>query len=528
MFALRPYQVELKRALYRHIREGKRRVLACSATGTGKTEFAGAVTADLLSKGGRSLFVVDRKELCDQTAKRFLKRYNFPSAVCQGDHPLSDPTAPIQVGTWQTLTRRREWLMQWLDAAPGTVLVFWDEAHETMWTNFADWLLQQTATRPNVIHVGLTATPDRLKRSEGMADVCDSLASGLLPGQAMEQNFLVWDRYVDVPLTGVDLTALKIKTGDYDEAQLADLMSQPATILTAVNAYQTHAADRTAIAYCVNVKHAQALDQAFRLAGVRSAVIHGESPDDERKEALEALDTGRLQVLCNCAIAIKALDVPRVKCILFSRPTKSRALWFQAVGRGLRPFEDATDCIILDQGNCCDTHGRARDYPAYKLKKGIPPGERDPDEETDGPILIGWKCRHCQYEPNPASQNACRKCGERRQIAKGRDFAVEYPEGAYIAPVGSILENIPCRIHWMSEAESPFFYAGFRHPADKAWRTVCGQLPKDRDPNIKPREWVRLTGMVREHVPPKGDKEGATRLVNIQVAPDTTFLLPSH
>jgi len=274
MFTLRPYQLEMKRGIYREIKAKHRRILACSATGTGKTELAGAIIADLLSRQGWSLFVVDRLELCEQTATRFLDRYGFPSAVAQGNHPLTDPTAPIQVGTWQTLTRRREWLLSWIARAPGVVLIWWDEAHEGMWTAFADWLLEQTAGNPKVIHVGLTATPERTKRTEGMADVCDAIVAGILPGEAMEASppYLKLDRYVDVPLEGVDLDAIKIKMGDYDEDALAVAMSQPATIATAVNAYLTHAAGRVCIAYAVNVRHAQRPQpQPTPAAGVGSA-----------------------------------------------------------------------------------------------------------------------------------------------------------------------------------------------------------------------------------------------------------------
>jgi len=238
---------------------------------------------------------------------------------------------------------------------------------------------------------------------------------------------------------------------------------------------------------------------------------------------MDALETGRLEVLCNCAIALKGLDKPIVSAILFSRPTKSRALWFQAIGRGFRLYEDQVDCIVLDQGECVRHHGRARDYPPYRLVKGLPPGAKPEDYDEDGILVDGWKCRHCGFDKNPASQNACKQCGERRLIAKGRDFALEYPEGDFVAPIGAKLENVPVKLHWLSEAESPFFFAAIRHPADGGWRSICGQLPIDR-PKVEPKQWVRITGTVREHRPGQGKKGPSTRLVGITVREDTRFL----
>lgn len=525
-FELRPYQVRMRRDLYKAIREGRRVVGAFSATGTGKTEFAGAVIADLLSRGGRSLFIVDRLELCEQTAERFSMRYGFPSSVCQGSHPLFRPAAPIQVGTWQTLTRRREWLLGWLNSDEASTLIWWDEAHETGWTSFADWFLEETKARPKTTHVMLTATPERMKPTEGMGDICDAMVVGLTTREAMECDppFLVWDRYVDVPLEGVDLDAVKIdaKTGDYDEDELGEIMSAGPTVRTAVRSYIGNAGDRIGIVYAVTVRHATALMEEFRVQGIHAAVISGETPKAERKEALESLVSGRLQVLCNCAIAIKGIDIPEVSAIMISRPTKSIALWIQADGRGLRldPLNGKVDCIILDQGGCVARLGRARDYGPYELLKGLKPGQKGMGAENEPPEP--WVCRHCSTK-NPVQLNACKGCGERKPPRAGaRDYSLEYPDGSFLSPVGSKLWKVPAKIAYLSEhATKRWALFTIRHPADKRWYTATGTLGSSQIPVAK-GEWVRLTGRVTGQEP-AGTHSASVSLGGVSIEPDMTY-----
>jgi superfamily II DNA or RNA helicase len=96
---------------------------------------------------------------------------------------------------------------------------------------------------------------------------------------------------------------------------------------------------------------------AFRGAGIRSAVVDGETPSDERKRLISALGTGELDVLSNCGLISEGVDVPAIGASILLRPTQSLGLYLQQVGRTLRPAPGKERAIILDHAGNCLRHG---------------------------------------------------------------------------------------------------------------------------------------------------------------------------
>ena len=99
----------------------------------------------------------------------------------------------------------------------------------------------------------------------------------------------------------------------------------------------------------------------------------------------------------------EGFDVPSIECILMCRPTKSRALYFQQVGRGLRisPHTLKTDCLVLDQALNVKRHGFVEMLKKVSLTKGVdkPPGE--------APAKDCPQCGHIMY----ALLMVCPQCG---------------------------------------------------------------------------------------------------------------------
>ena len=531
-FHLYPHQLEQRRGIYSAIRSGARRVLACAATGTGKTELAGAIVADLLTRGGRSLFVVDRIQLAEQTYERFARRFGFPASILQGKHPLFREDAPVQIATHQTLTRRRPWLESWI-RHDKTVLIWWDEAHESAWCSFADWFRELTAGMPNVIHIYLTATPDMSDPTRGFADITDAIVPGLTPGAAMDAGYLVRDRYIEVPLCA-DLGSVRIRGNDYDDTDLGTTMSSTSSIDALISAWLDNCPDRQTIAYGANVSHATALYEGFAARGISTALLTGTTSDADRTRIMSGMRDRSIRVLCNCMIAVKGTDVPSVSCIAYSRPTKSISMWIQSVGRGLRiyidgngePLTDAfldrvapkEDCIILDQGNCLKTHGPAREYGPYRMMHGKPKDVADEDFDAATGIVKGWACHRCGEKPNPSSQHACRACGERRHMTSA-DHVCHEPEGAYIAPVGAVLRAYPMTIYAIIDHDrtNSWLMAGYRHPSGRRFSVSCLVAEADR-PALTRGARVRVSGTVTEHEPTSYDSAGVPRDGRVRIA----------
>lgn len=119
---------------------------------------------------------------------------------------------------------------------------------------------------------------------------------------------------------------------------------------------------RKTLGFCVDIAHAQSLNQAFIEAGVKSAAVWGNDP--ERADKFSQHASGELEVLLNCSVAVEGYDDPSIECVLLARPTESVVLYPQMVGRGLRvhrklggpnqlfPFQkDAIDNIASDYQN---------------------------------------------------------------------------------------------------------------------------------------------------------------------------------
>ena len=103
-----------------------------------------------------------------------------------------------------------------------------------------------------------------------------------------------------------------------------------------------------AIAFCVSVQHAEHVAAEFVSAGYRAASIDGKMHDHQRRQLLTGLGDGSIQVLTSCDLISEGVDVPVVTAGIMLRPTQSRALWIQQMGRCLRPSPGKTAAIILD------------------------------------------------------------------------------------------------------------------------------------------------------------------------------------
>lgn len=69
---------------------------------------------------------------------------------------------------------------------------------------------------------------------------------------------------------------------------------------------------------------------------------------EERRDIIEEFKSGKLPILVNCGILTTGFDYERLDCIILARPTKSKILYTQVIGRGLRLHPDKENCMIID------------------------------------------------------------------------------------------------------------------------------------------------------------------------------------
>ena len=145
-----------------------------------------------------------------------------------------------------------------------------------------------------------------------------------------------------------DLDKVHTRQGDLVASELEDEMMAADAPAEIVDAYVEHASGRKALVFTQTVKMAALVAEAFREEGIAAEALSGKTPEDERRAILARLATGETQVVCNCAVLTEGFDEPSISCIVIARPTKSRLLYTQIIGRGTRKHPMKSDCLVLD------------------------------------------------------------------------------------------------------------------------------------------------------------------------------------
>lgn len=319
MSILRGYQTALLDAFQERLADGDlTRGAAEIPTGTGKTVTgaAGAV------RMGGALILTHTEEITSQWEEKLAfaaRKTKLTVGVVKAGR--NEPKADLVVGSVATM-RNPERMRQ--IGRRGFVIA--DECHHAVSPSWME-VLHAAGSWDGVPTLGLTAT---LKRSDGqgLGHVWQDLVFSRSISWAQRQGFLLdvipWRvRVPDIKATDSD-TAL--------DAMLADGIAPEAVVET----WLQHAAGRSTVVFAPLVKSAQAFADAFNAKGIRAEVITGESKD--REDILARYEAGTTMVLCNAMVLTEGWDSPRTMCVVWARPTTSKPLFIQGVGRGLRPW----------------------------------------------------------------------------------------------------------------------------------------------------------------------------------------------
>ena len=158
----------------------------------------------------------------------------------------------------------------------------------------------------------------------------------------------------DVKFTTVksraDLTSVRAnKDGDFQTGQLSRAVNTPETNTITVTSWLSAAEGRkSTLVFCVDIKHVKDLTSAFRQHGIDAKYITGSTKKKERSTLLQQFKDREFPVLLNCAVFTEGTDMPNIDCILLARPTKSRNLLVQMIGRGMRLYAGKENCHIID------------------------------------------------------------------------------------------------------------------------------------------------------------------------------------
>ena len=375
MLKLRPYQQDIKT----RVREAYRTynapcvILPCRA---GKSCIAASIAHDATHKGNRVLFLVHRRELCEQITETFIA-WDVDMELCD-------------VLMVQTAARR-------LDKLPEYDFIITDENHHAPCNTYKKIYERY----PNAKRLGLTATPWRLN-GQGLIDTNDTLIEGVSVQWLLDNRYLSPYEYY-APAAFVDAERLRVRNGDFDTDSVMEQLNKPKIYGEVVSKYRQYADGKKAIAFCASIQHSKSVCAAFNAAGIAAEHIDGTTPKDERKRIMDDFRSGAIKILCNYEIVSEGVDVPDCECCLLLRPTQSLTLYVQSSMRCLNYVEGKT-AIILDMVGNFERHGLPNTPREWTLNG------REKRTRNAAPTIQARQCANC-FKVYKGTSRVCPYCG---------------------------------------------------------------------------------------------------------------------
>jgi superfamily II DNA or RNA helicase len=405
---LRPYQRDALTAIEAAALRGLRRMVVSLPTGAGKTVIFSHL---ILGMKARTLILVHRDELIRQTLDKL-------AMVAQGTAmdigvvkaERDEHAGEIVVASVQTL--QREPRLQRLAPTFGLVVV--DEAHHAQPDNSYGRILDHVGAWQDdgPLVIGFTATPfrpnnDPIITTDAVPGCFDEIVYSLPLLGLIAQGYLSPIVAKGIFIDNLNLDTVRVRHGDYVESDLAEAMIAADTPDYLVKGYYDYAVGRRALIFCPTVGMSYAVEHAFAAAGLHAATVVGETPLEERQAIYQDVRAGHLHALVTCAVLTEGFDEPSVDCIMLARPTKSKVLLYQCIGRGLRLWPTKEDCLLIDATGATKRHGLLSMAAELGLLQptespdAAPLADEHPEEQESGPKLTGYRAHDIDLAQRP-------------------------------------------------------------------------------------------------------------------------------
>ncbi len=341
-----------------------RRFILKAPTGAGKTILASEIVEQFY-KGKKIVVLCHRLVLLEQLEKALGEKHNVRKLS------VSDTGAAFQNYDilLSTHMRAKDVLV---DAIPKADLIIVDEAHRVSpngrgYKRIIDDFNQ--FGKEDARFMGLTASPER--RTGDQRDQLNLAFDAIIDcaniENLIEEGILVRPIYRPHFVHDLDLSSLDISSGDFPVAKLSPAIVKSSMIDHALVCY---AEEREKVLprpisawFCPDISVAEATLKRIRLLDIEATIVTAKTPINERMKLLELHESGKIEAMVSVGVLAEGWDNPQCNIIVHLRPTLSKVLWGQSVGRGLRSAPGKEKCIVIDVSSNWSTFG-----PVEKLQ----------------------------------------------------------------------------------------------------------------------------------------------------------------
>jgi superfamily II DNA or RNA helicase len=405
-----------------------RRFILKAPTGGGKTVLASEIV-ERFYKGKKIIVLCHRLVLLEQLEKALGEKH----AVCKLAVSDTGPAFEDYDILLSTNMRAKEVLA---DAVPKADLIIVDEAHRVSpngrgYKRIIDDFNEHGKAEAQFI--GLTASPER--RTGDQRDQLNLAFDAIIDCANIEdlikEGVLVQPVYRPHFVHDLDLDSIDISSGDFPVAKLAPAIIKSSMIDYAIWSYNEERlklpTKPVSAWFCADISVAEATLHSIRQFGIEAAIVTAATPIKERMKLLARHENGDIEAMVSVGVLAEGWDNPHCNIIVHLRPTLSKVLWGQSVGRGLRSAPGKEKCIVIDVSSNWSTFGpveklewslwsHRRSYMQFMNRFNWIGQQQDGEDGSDIYLLCEnelpnrTRCSHI-YKKNAYEDDTCPVCG---------------------------------------------------------------------------------------------------------------------
>jgi ATP-dependent helicase IRC3 len=296
----------------------------------------------------QTLILVHRKELVEQAARHCKLAYPDKTIDIEMANSHATGAADITIASIRSMLSKAR--MQKFDPKKFK-LVLVDEAHHIVAPTYRQVLEYLGLHKPSPDAPALVGVSATFSRFDGLrlGAAIDHIVYHKDYIDMIGEKWLA-DAVFTTVKSRVDLSKVEASaSGDFNPKQLSAAVNTETTNDITLRAWLSRAQERkSTLIFCVDISHVKALTAKFRQAGIDARYITSQSSKDLRTRELDSFRNQEYPVLLNCGLFTEGTDIPNIDCVVLARPTRSKNLLIQMIGRGLRLHPGKENCHIID------------------------------------------------------------------------------------------------------------------------------------------------------------------------------------